>query len=204
MPKKTEITPAALLKGDIDNAIIASTPGGIEKQEAEGQKVFVNSTTLPRRFLYCTKEQLEKIGIKFLENADDLFVNVELPKGWEKRATNHSMWSELIDEKGRKRARIFYKAAFYDRDAHISINNRFSARRQPEDFYKSRMSCQERNAGKWAGIVYDCDEIIWQTKWENPPKNDKDFAFDERIHNEAKNWLNENYPKWQEPTEYWD
>ena len=50
---------------------------------------------------------------------DDLFTDVKLPQGWRIQPTNHSMWSDLLDEAGVKRAAIFYKAAFYDRSAFI-------------------------------------------------------------------------------------
>jgi hypothetical protein len=52
--------------------------------------------------------------------------SVKLPEGWHIKATDHSMWSNLVDDKGRNRASIFYKAAFYDREAFLSFNRRFS------------------------------------------------------------------------------
>ena len=117
-------TPAAVmaaLKGDLSNAIIAATPGGIEAQEAQGQQNFVNSTTLPIKCNFGNREQFEKMGIVFGEPVDDLFCDVQLPQGWRKERTDHSMWSNLLDDQGRIRASIFYKAAFYDRDAFLSI-----------------------------------------------------------------------------------
>src|SRR6185436_8068032 len=45
-----------------------------------------------------------------------------------KIATDHSMYTDLVDDKGRVRASIFYKAAFYDRKADISFKRRFSIR----------------------------------------------------------------------------
>jgi hypothetical protein len=123
-----DITPAALnalLKGDIKNFNVASTPGGIEAQEVEGQKEFVASKTLPKEINSGgTKEELERMGIVFGEIVDDLFINVTLPKGWKIEASDHSMWSDLIDDKGCVKASIFYKAAFYDRKAFININSR--------------------------------------------------------------------------------
>jgi hypothetical protein len=85
---KEEIHPEWLMGGN---------PSAIENQEAEGQKE----------------------GVKFGKPLPDnsIFCNAELPKGWKKRATDHSMWSELVDDKGVVRAQIFYKAAFYDRSA---------------------------------------------------------------------------------------
>lgn len=121
------LTPAALsamIKGDFENAIIAATPGGIEKQEKEGQNMFIadsgNATSiLPKD---CPKEELEKMGVEFLTDYDDIFVNVILPKGWKKKATDHSMWSKLYGENGKEIASIFYKAAFYDRGAFLRLS----------------------------------------------------------------------------------
>lgn len=58
---------------------------------------------------------------------DDLFMHATLPEGWEKRPTDHHMYSDLLDAQGRKRASIMYKAAFYDRDASIHAVPRFQA-----------------------------------------------------------------------------
>ena len=118
------MTPAALLAlmgGDEENFLAASTPGGIERQEKEGQESFVASETLPKDMQGCSREKLEKIGFVFGDDIDDLFVSVVMPEGWKKEPTDHSMWSKLVDEKGRERASIFYKAAFYDRSAHMSF-----------------------------------------------------------------------------------
>lgn len=123
-----KITPAALValvsgleneKDGLENFRAAVTPGGIERQEAEGQRIFVASEVLP---IDCPQSELEALGFKFGEPVDDLFVAVQFPDGWKKKATDHSMWSELIDPEGKVRASIFYKAAFYDRKAHMSLD----------------------------------------------------------------------------------
>lgn len=100
--------------------MLASEKGGIEAQEAQGQRQLVASEQLPAKGDW---EALAKLGVKRGEHVDgdDMFVHAELPVGWQKRATDHSMWSELVDADGKVRASIFYKAAFYDRDAFISI-----------------------------------------------------------------------------------
>jgi hypothetical protein len=101
-------------------------------QEAAGQATFVNSTTLPKEGLtepgiLATRKPFVPEGIIIKDDVDDLFVNVELPKGWTKKANpGHSMWSYLLDEQGRCRAGIFYKAAFYDRNARISWDSRYN------------------------------------------------------------------------------
>jgi hypothetical protein len=90
----------------------------IEGQEAAGQSQLVNSEMLPRD----GSDGYATVGVAVVDDSgDDLFVKVTLPAGWSKRPTDHSMWSEVVDELGRKRIGVFYKAAFYDRHAEASI-----------------------------------------------------------------------------------
>ncbi|MDP3917651.1 MAG: hypothetical protein Q8Q30_00550 [Candidatus Woesebacteria bacterium] len=107
---------------------LGTNDGGraIMDQESAGQQSFVSSDTLPTDLR--GKEVLEAEGVKFLGpvEGDDIFQYVELPEGWKKVPTDHSMWSNLVDGAGRIWASIFYKAAFYDRSAHASA-------RKPED-----------------------------------------------------------------------
>jgi hypothetical protein len=115
------MTPAALnalLSGDMENFRTASTPGGIEAQEARGQQALVSSDELPKDAPW---DELEAMGIKKGAPVGDLFVLATLPDGWKKVATGHSMWSELRNAEDKVVANIFYKAAFYDRSARLSL-----------------------------------------------------------------------------------
>lgn len=113
---------AALAKGDFDNFIGANTLGGIIAQEKAGQQMLINSTLLPKEMRGDTRKILEDAGCTFGEEKEDIFIESTLPKGWKKVcAPDHYMWSYLVDENGKQRASIFYKAAFYDRKAHINI-----------------------------------------------------------------------------------
>lgn len=125
MIRRILINPAALgalARGDIENAITASTPGGIEAQEAAGQATLVAGPWFPKDMMGVTRQELEGLGFKFGSDVDDLFVSAQFPTGWKKVATDHSMWSDIVDDKGCVRGSIFYKAAFYDRKAHLSWN----------------------------------------------------------------------------------
>ena len=122
---KIRVSPAvlkALGDGDIENGLIAATPGGIEAQEARGQTILCSNELLPKKMYNIKREEMESLGFRFHDtpNDDPLFVHVSLPEGWTKRPTEHSMWSELVDQEGKVRAKIFYKAAFYDRRADLS------------------------------------------------------------------------------------
>lgn len=97
-------------------------PDAIVNQEKRGQSELVNSSQLPSQIV-GDKSILEAAGVKFGEasSGDELFTEAELPKGWKLKATDHDMWSHLIDENTMIRAKIFYKAAFYDRRATMNI-----------------------------------------------------------------------------------
>lgn len=217
------ITPAALgaaMKGDIDNCIVASTPGGIERQEAEGQRDLVNASVarLPKdindhRFRgKDAKEVYALAGIEVIGECDDIFLNVKLPAGWKLVPTDYSMWSRLVDEQGRTRASVFFKAAFYNRGAHFGFTSRFRVAEEPEDAYNSEASYQEREKMNRFGRVYDGKKVVFETaghapvetisgdrtSWERQSKQERELRA------ECEAWLIANgYPEYSDPLKYW-
>jgi hypothetical protein len=101
----------------------------IPAQEAQGQLELINAQQLPSKYRGGDATELyTKMGIGIIgpSEGDKLFFDVVLPPGWKKERTDHSMWNNLRDDKGRLRATFFYKAAFYDRDAFIVPERRYS------------------------------------------------------------------------------
>lgn len=96
--------------------------GAIEEQEAAGQRQLVNSDRLPTDRRNPT-EEFEALGFTFddPDPRDPMFGAATLPEGWRREASDHPMWSYIVDAHGRRRASIFYKAAYYDRSAHMSL-----------------------------------------------------------------------------------
>jgi hypothetical protein len=178
---------AAFARGDLDNFMVAATPGGIEAQEAAGQAMLCAAAQLPKEMRGCTREQLEMIGFKFGADVDQIFVSCTLPPGWKKQATDHSMYSDLLDEQGRKRASIFYKAAFYDRRADISMSRRYNV----ETYAKG--SSKE----SFRVIVKDCEKEI-HALGETADYNER-----QQLGDQAYAWLAEKYPEWENPFAYW-
>ncbi len=175
---------------------------GIPVQEEQGQRLFVGSETLPTemdpRSDYDTKAILEDAGVTFLGivEGDDIFQFVELPAGWKKMSTNDPMWSKLIDDKGRDRATIFYKAAFYDRRAQMSLSTRFRLQRN-----------YERQQYENVAVVHvlDRDEVAYATDpIEFPYEDDKKHQVTKQAYEAAVAWLDKNYPDWRNPGAYWD
>lgn len=150
-----------------------------------------------------TKNQYGKMGIEILSEYDDLFYGVKLPEGWEIKATDHSMWNDLIDNKGRKRANFFYKAAFYDRDAFINFDTRFHVCvdhvADPSEDYEIW------SKSDFQGKIKDGEAIIFETKTE---KCTGDYRADEAIRDELRkeliSYMEERYPDYEDINAYWD
>jgi len=172
-----------------------STGQAIENQEKQGQKDACRTQALPIKGTLDKRETWEAMGFVFGSQADDLFVSVTMPDGWELKPTSHSMWSDLLDDKGSKRASMFYKAAFYDRDATISLCARFTINQYDSDRDNLvRISVYDGDALKQEPIHVietECDDP--KTRWKVRDK----------LTQQAKDWLNETYPDWANPLAYW-
>lgn len=170
----------------------------IEASEARGQEELVRSEVLPSRMSFADRKALVASGVVFGDQVDGdlLFIHVTLPPGWEKRGTSHAMWSDLIDEKGRKRAAIFYKAAFYDRKAEL----RALCRHRIESVWPEAGSDLEKAFARRFHVMVD-DQVLFDTGWHTPPA---DRNWETPGHDAATAWLNEHRPGWQDPARYWD
>jgi hypothetical protein len=104
-------------------------------QEAQGQREVVNSTLIPTD-MYSPREEFEALGFVLgeIEAGDPMWREATLPEGWSREGSEHAMWSYIIDERGFRRCSIFYKAAFYDRSAHIGIQHDPITRAQDDSY----------------------------------------------------------------------
>ncbi|MCM8548945.1 hypothetical protein [Streptomyces sp. STCH 565 A] len=104
-------------------AMGGGSPGeAIEAQEKAGQSQLVHSDQLPTT-MHNDQAAFEALGFTFgdADASDPLFRPATLPDGWKREASDHSMWSHIVDDLGRRRVSIFYKAAFYDRRADMGL-----------------------------------------------------------------------------------
>lgn len=150
-----------------------------------------------------TRQQYEKMGIVIAEEYDDLFWNVVLPDGWKMEATDHSTWSNLLDNKGRKRANFFYKAAFYDRDAFINFDTRYHA--SVEHVADAGSDYKAWKNSDYQGTVKDGDKIIFSTACVavTGSHNGDDKLIDS-LQKELDRYMEENYPDYENIHAYWD
>jgi hypothetical protein len=199
-PNSDEILFGALLGG--------TTDGAIERQEERGQRSLVDSDQLPVDGTRGKEETWRKIGVELGPVPDDsLFRDVTLPPGWRKVPTEHAMWSHLLDDRGRVRAKIFYKAAFYDQRADVRIERRFVVDRvygkDPDD---STIEVEVLDAGTRVHVV------AAGNPGHRPPDLDAEHAWwqegqrlEEGARDECRAWLAERgYTDINDPAAYWD
>lgn len=151
-----------------------------------------------------TRQQYERMGIKIIDKFDDLLYSVELPEGWEIRASDNSMWNYLIDNKGRTRAAFFYKAAFCDRDAFIDFCHRYHFSVLPFDEYKSKATYEERKFKPWKSHLTDNGESIKVLKEITPTTDDEYYKAHDTLTEISLAYLDENYSGWEDINSYWD
>lgn len=179
----------------------SSGSDAILAQEASGGKALVMSDTLPN----VTAEQraiLESFGVVFGDPVpkDDLFTYAQLPEGWTKvLGEDDPRASYLLDDKGRRRAYIFYKAAYYDRYASISLLTRFSIRKDYEHV-------DARIESRYMAL--DGETVVRTSHTYGFPADEKYSTIGEEANEAAKTevelWLSDRYPDWQSLTAYWD
>ncbi|MEV7013461.1 hypothetical protein [Streptosporangium sp. NPDC051022] len=101
-------------------------PGAIEAQEAAGGEAMAagDCEVIPAR----GSDALALLGFSLgeVDSRDPLFRTATLPEGWKRAASDHAMWTHLVDELGRKRVAMFYKASWYDRKAFCQIESVYS------------------------------------------------------------------------------
>lgn len=109
-------------------AMGSGSSGYIEEMERDGQRQLINSDRLPhvnRMSREVTDDDFIALGFIFGPDdpGDPLFRPAILPEGWTRHGSDHDMWSYIADERGIDRVSIFYKAAWYDRDAFMNLIN---------------------------------------------------------------------------------
>jgi len=115
---KAEATPLAMAS----LGIYGGDGKVIESQERQGATEMVKAIhTLPVKG--SDDPDVIRLGIEWGEvyEADQIFREATLPLGWVRHGTGHDMWTDILDERGVVRAKVFYKAAFYDRRALIRV-----------------------------------------------------------------------------------
>jgi hypothetical protein len=93
-------------------------------QDKAGQRQLVHSNRLPAD-LDGREADYRALGLILgpIDPRDPLFRTATLPAGWTRRASDHDLWSHLLDQRGRRRIAMYYQAATGHRAAHATIQS---------------------------------------------------------------------------------
>jgi len=146
---------------------------------------------LPIKIGGCTREQLEEIGFIFGKAADASCITTLLPVGWEEKTgqqTANSLYSYLVDGKGRKRADIFFTDSVVSNRAGMTLHTRYGI-----DMYDDEAAVEGNTA-----VVTDCGVFVHALgTWYKGT----DYAL---LKGQGEQWLDQRYPDWRNPFAYWD
>lgn len=191
----------------------------IERSEARGQQQLVMSESIPSKWggMFGTSEAalrhaaerdaiLVEMGFELGEPFPDdpLFRPANLPEGWRKRATGHAMHSDILDDQGFARVGMFYKAAFYDRKAHLSLNRRLTIgidMREDFDPNKRNRVIQAAMPAEEDGR----DRFLILARFDLEVAEDDAEKWDKfgKLEATAQRWLDAHYPDHMDPLAYW-
>jgi len=180
-------------------AVLSGMKEAIDAQESHGQASFIHSDTLPNDICDENKAKLESIGFIFhgVVPNDDIFQYVTMPKGWKKVRSDEFRFTDLLDDKGRRRGFIFYDSRPIGRNAYSSFIRRISLVVNDEN--------QDENYIEF--LVKDYDDSIIHAfepiKLTGDPRKDYDTRYDNRPA-VCLQWLDENFPDYKNFSSYWD
>lgn len=211
--KEFQKDPSGQSLGFLAEALIGGPGFPIERQEAEGQRDMVHSDTLPIRMDAETKAQLQQLGFIFIGPAStdpkELFQFVTFPEGWKKAPTDHYLYTNIVDPKGHVRGNMFYKAAFYDRDAFMGgLTRRYT--------YRQDYSIKEPEVAPGTPRTFIRPFQAWDNQTnsviftiEPPPfepvgKFQKIWDAEDYYKSLMKEWLIQQYPDHENPLAYWE
>lgn len=172
----------------------------IEHMVSEGQQEAIRRVHVAKK-VRPSKEAWEQLGFTFTDiEGDDILCNATLPKGWSIQATEHSMWNNIIDENGMIRGRMYYKAAFYDRHAHMYLECRY---KMCNIYVGEDHSTTEIYFGNNEEKLFVAGQIHSK---ENETREERlaRYNLEEELEEKTRNWANQNYPDWENVHAYWD
>jgi hypothetical protein len=142
---------------------------------------------------------LAAIGVKLLGVAagNQFLQPITLPAGWKKVAGNRSVYSHIIDNKGRMRVEIIsYQAGSNEQKVFMYLCRRYGRSFDHDHFCNTNQGVTHITDGNQ--VMYTTQPVAADTHPGNPDMvmKETDAA--------ASTWLNKHYPRWHNPGAYWD
>lgn len=159
--------------------------GNPENRSMEKGKLY-----LPKR-MEPSQDAFEKVGFVFKNIGHRVFYEVVLPEGWE-----YDGW-DIMDQNGVRRVWLRLDSNLNYQDGRMELYPRY---RIDEEWFKDASS---KMYTKIQVVVLDRqkeDWIIWSAGECDFHASDEQ----EKLHRDAKKYMKENFPDYEDPTAYWD
>ena len=158
-------------------------------EEVMNNKPSANWDRLPQK-MTPHKEMWESLGFVFTDIGDDALYGAKLPEGWTAMQDIPSNFFYIFDGKGTERAIFYYQPA--KKDAEMKMNNRFDIAFNVN---------QDVVFIDFIYKVYVWDSLYKRIVYDAGCGSETEFS---ELKAKARNWLNSNYPGWEDPTKYWN
>lgn len=159
--------------------------GNPENRSMEKGKMY-----LPKR-MEPNQAAFEKVGFVFKDIGHRVFYEVVLPEGWK-----YDGW-DIKDQHGIIRVWIKVNSNLDYQDGRMKLYVRYHI---DEEWFKDKSSQVYKTIQVVVQDRQNDDSVIWTA-------GECDFqatAEQEQFYQEAKKYLKENFPDYEDPTEYWE
>lgn len=170
----------------------------------EGMPWALSHEIIEHNNIRWTRDQYEMLGFKIVDDYNSELYLVVPPKGWTIEPTDHALWNEVKDDKGRVRMNYFYKNSYGDTEAFVNFYIRYNFKVDPCDNYESNISFEDRQLGEWTVWITDAGEKIEKLMTYTPKSLEDSYLLDNFLNPIGVNWLNSHYPNWEDFHAYWD
>lgn len=164
---------------------------GLETVQHNEQCRARSSDMLPQD-MQPSKKFYETLGFAFEDVGDSVLYQASLPNGWTLKSAG-GCWTDLLDEKGRKRGSYFYKGAFYDRNGHMYLVTRYYITYEHIEKNNWRSPIKVYAMDRAGMVLFEAGECEDEY---TPEYNELKRA--------AEVFLDTNYPEWKDVSKYWD
>lgn len=151
----------------------------IRDAECRAFRFMLEAGQLPSPQTQADADALRKMGIRL--RGYGLLLDATLPDGWQAIQTE-DRHGQLLDPQGRVRAELFYKDGGYDMKGYLRVRRRYT------------IYCGRPDNSAWCAW----DDATGTVMFEDTEAPDKEQ------YDRAKSWLNQHYPKWEDPSAYWN
>lgn len=166
------------------------------KKHETKDRTIVRYANLPWQFRRGKREDLERAGVVYgdIVTNNHLLAICTLPPGWHLVQTGDIDWSELLDDKGNRRASVYICTDVFRRNAYVEIESRFTVREGYQDGETAICIAFQDGREVFTSSAYPYSEYGTSSYYQA----------EAAAKAEVETWLAEHWPDWRDPNAYWN